>query len=485
MAKRILYLGILFTLFWLTACDYNSGKNSYIKEKINSLYKDAHSEYEKGEYVKCVVSLLEAEECALSVNDKYYLGLIYNSLRVVYSNTYNMEYALKYAEQSYNSFLQSDSMRLAEYALLDLGIAYINAGEYSKGKRILDNLKNENEYYDNVVNDSVFSLLNSEVLVLMGEYQKAKDLITSFFGQSIPLNARNYKDLALCYKYLAMPDSAIYYLNESLNRIDDDKLLEHRVNYEIALIEKDYKKSSMCLQNMMMCQDSLIRNAMKSGVLNAIEVYKDNHNQVLWMRAEREKWIYNCLFAVIVILFAVIVVFLYRKYNTLVIQKNSELMEVRESMNDILNQLNEKKYEISDTQLLVKKLFGQKFEIINNLCDTYFECQNTQREKNTIYREAISLINSFSEENTLQDLENIVNECNDDVVRRIRVQIPQLNEKEMSLLIYLYCGFSSRTVCLLMGDKLENYYNKKSRLKNKILKSNAVDKDEFVQLMCI
>jgi cell division protein FtsL len=85
---------------------------------------------------------------------------------------------------------------------------------------------------------------------------------------------------------------------------------------------------------------------MKSGVLNAIEVYKDNHNQVLWMRAEREKWIYNCLFAVIVILFAVIVVFLYRKYNTLVIQKNSELMEVRESMNDILNQLNEKKYEI-------------------------------------------------------------------------------------------------------------------------------------------
>lgn len=107
------------------------------------------------------------------------------------------------------------------------------------------------------------------------------------------------------------------------------------------------------------------------------------------------------------------------------------------------------------------------------------------KRKNTIYREAISLINSFSEENTLQDLENIVNECNDDVVRRIRVEIPQLNEKEMSLLIYLYCGFSSRTVCLLMGDKLENYYNKKSRLKNKILKSNAVDKDEFVQLMCI
>lgn len=246
-----------------------------------------------------------------------------------------------------------------------------------------------------------------------------------------------------------MLDSAICYLDKALIVVGNDNLLKCRINYEKAELSGDSKLSSLYLQKMMFLQDSVIRASMKSGVINAIEMYKDNQSQMLMLKSERDKWLYSSVVVILLLLFAVTVVFIYKKYSERIKKNDAELKIVKEHMNNVLEQLNRNSSEMTRVQLLVKKIFVQKFELINNLCDTYFECQNTQREKNAIYREAISMIATFGEKRTLQDLENILNECNNDVILRVRKQVPELNEKELSLLLYLYCGFSASAVCLL------------------------------------
>ncbi len=480
--KLLIYLNII-VVFCAFSCNIIEHNEIEVKEELEMLYYEAQNQYDSGEYVKCIISLLEAEEIAQQLDDYYYLGLIYNSFRIVYGDSYDVGNALKYAKLSYDNFLKSDSSRLAEYALLDLGVSYINAGEYKKGLSIIENIAERKNHYENLVDGNIFVQLYSDVLVIMGEYEKAKNLIRPLIIELDLKNGRNYKNLAMCYKNLNMTDSAFYYLDKALDMVENDNLLKYRIKYEQAELRGDLKLSLLFFKKMMILQDSVIRTSMKTGVINAIEVYNDNNTEIMKLELERDRWLYCCVIILLLLLFTFIIVLIYKKYNEILKKNDAELKNVKEQMNNVLTQLNRNSSELSKVQLLVKKLFGQKFELINNLCDAYFECQNTQREKNVIYREAISMITAFGEKQTLLELENILNECNNDVISRVREQIPWLNEKEISLLLYLYCGFSASAVCLLIGDKKENYYNKKSRLKNKILKSGAEDRDEFIELM--
>lgn len=478
----MIYLNII-VVFFASSCNVIDHNEIEIKKELEMFYNEAQNQYDSGEYVKSVISLLEAEKIAQQLNDYYYLGLIYNSFRIVYGDSYDVGNALKYAKLSYDNFLKSDSSRLAEYALLDLGVSYINAGEYKKGLSIIENIAERKNHHKNLVDDNIFVQLYSDVLVIMGEYENAKNLIRPLIIELDLENSRNYKNLAMCYKNMNMTDSAFYYLDKALDMVGNDNLLKYRIKYEQSELRGDLKLSLLFFKKMMILQDSVIRTSMKTGVINAIEVYNDNNTEIMKLESERDRWLYCCVIILLLLLFSFIIVLIYKKYNEILKKNDAELRNVKEQMNNVLTQLNRNGSDLSKVQLLVKKLFGQKFELINNLCDAYFECQNTQREKNVIYREAISMITAFGEKQTLLELENILNECKNDVISRVREQIPWLNEKEISLLLYLYCGFSANAVCLLIGDKKENYYNKKSRLKNKILKSGAEDRDEFIELM--
>ena len=48
---------------------------------------------------------------------------------------------------------------------------------------------------------------------------------------------------------------------------------------------------------------------------------------------------------------------------------------------------------------------------------------------------------------------------------------------------YLYAGFSAKAVCLMMDLKLKNFYNRRTRLKDKILASDAQNKEWFASKM--
>lgn len=470
------------------SCAGNPDNMCSVQERVSALCDSAKLQFDSHEYAKCVVSLLEAEQDALSLGDDYLLGCIYRGLKDAYGVTYNVEDELKYAELSYNCFLRTDSARSAEFALLDLGSAYINVGNYEKGLKILRNSVGQFQENGDTLLGVTSLRLYSEALVITGNYAKAKNILLSLLDSKCGadyLSARNYKDLAVCYRALQMPDSAAYCLDvaESKARNAGDNLLVCRIGYEKGEVEGNSQRATSSLIGMMFWQDSIMRAYMNAGILNAREVYFRNRSEIAELKAERERWTFIGVVSLVTLVAVGVVIILVRRHKRNIRRKDEELAQVRENMKEISVLLDVHSADVSRMKLLVKKLFDSKFEMINELCNTYFECQNTQREKNTIYREAILAINSFTEPRVLRDLENIVNECNDNVVARMRDQIPGLGEKDIALLLYICSGFSPRAVCLFTDDKVENYYNRKSRLKSKIVKSGARDVQDFVQLL--
>lgn len=131
----------------------------------------------------------------------------------------------------------------------------------------------------------------------------------------------------------------------------------------------------------------------------------------------------------------------------------------------------------------VDALYGSRLEILNMLCNEYFEKNDSEKLRLTLYNEVEKQILALRERRNISELETIVNTYLDNILVSIKEQISWLNRKDIVFLTYLYAGFSPRAVCLFTDIKIKNFYNRRSRLKERILASDAPDKEYFVSKM--
>lgn len=131
----------------------------------------------------------------------------------------------------------------------------------------------------------------------------------------------------------------------------------------------------------------------------------------------------------------------------------------------------------------VDALYGSRLDTLNLLCNEYFEKNDSDKVKLTLYNEVEKHILSLRDSKSISELEEIVNTYLDDILIKVKEQLPTLSRNDMVFLTYLYAGFSPRAVCIFTDIKIKNFYNRRSRLKDRILASDAVDREYFVSKM--
>ena len=62
----------------------------------------------------------------------------------------------------------------------------------------------------------------------------------------------------------------------------------------------------------------------------------------------------------------------------------------------------------------------------------------------------------------------------------LREQCSFLKEEDFIFIILVYAGFAPRTICMFTNIKFKHFYNKRSRLIERIKKSDVKDKEWFV-----
>ena len=117
----------------------------------------------------------------------------------------------------------------------------------------------------------------------------------------------------------------------------------------------------------------------------------------------------------------------------------------------------------------LRDLLGRRFELIDSLCDTYYESQGTKAEHKAIVRRVKQEIEALKGDDAmLRDMEKAVDDCRDGLLRHLREEYADIKPTDYRLAVLLACGLSNRTISLLMGETLEVVYKRKSRLKLRV-----------------
>ena len=176
--------------------------------------------------------------------------------------------------------------------------------------------------------------------------------------------------------------------------------------------------------------------------------------------------------ASVIVIGAVILIVVKRRLT----RKRREIEELSMLISERTNRNHELKAQVNT-------LYSSRLDTLNMLCNEYFEKSDSEKVKLSLYNEVEKQILALRDAKRIAELEAIVNKYMNNILVKVREQLPELTGKDLIFLTYLYAGFSPRAVCIFTDIKIKNFYNRRSRLKDRILESNAPDKEIFVSKM--
>ncbi len=128
--------------------------------------------------------------------------------------------------------------------------------------------------------------------------------------------------------------------------------------------------------------------------------------------------------------------------------------------------------DISRLEMKLQGLLENRFSLIDSLCQTYYESQGTKSERKAIVDKVKIEIESVRTA-SFSEMEQVVNDCRDNVLVKIKESNPGIKPEDYMLLVFLASGLSTRTISLLLGETVEVIYKRKSRLKARLRASTG------------
>ena len=143
--------------------------------------------------------------------------------------------------------------------------------------------------------------------------------------------------------------------------------------------------------------------------------------------------------------------------------------------------MKETQRSIEELKINVRQLFRSKWETVNIISSELYVQPTNQIHYNAIINKLKKQIERFKSTSYKQELEKEVDKHLDGIVSRLRKECVFLNEKHIEFLILNYSGFSVKTICLILDIGEKTFYSRRSRIRDKILKSDLSDKNIFLK----
>lgn len=443
--------------------------------------------HNRAESAKALICYLEAERAGLEWGDPYYLGLLYNEISDIYKSRYDYANSLEYARKSFENYRKADKKHHSAYALLNMGDAYANLEQTDSAKYcFLSSLDISEALCDTAV--IPYTLANLALAHLAdGEPEAAAAALWRIRGQwHTDWSDSEYAFMADACRMMNRPDSALYYLAEAEARTPSDPQSQAQLNSTAAPVHMAagaYRQAAEAYRYSARVQDSLCRIALRQPYANLHRDYIEQRRraaEAALQAAHQRLWLIVALAAVSLLLAGYVTCINWRRRQRAKAHYLAVIDDVQRANRLLLLKLEARKE--SDTASM-RKLIKERFGTINELASTYYERQGMNEQK-AIFNKVKALLDSYaSDQKRKQEIEEAVNACYDDVLIKVRRELPQLKESELDLLRYIYAGFSLRVISVFTGDSINYTAVKKSRLKAKIADSDAASKELFVNLM--
>ena len=218
------------------------------------------------------------------------------------------------------------------------------------------------------------------------------------------------------------------------------------------------------------------QKALRIKALNKLENNTDELASAIYLQKEKEFLLYKervkreqyAYIGIFVLLFAAGIIIWMRQRLRLQYIKNVALMAEASSLK---SQIDDNRGAINSLESKLHGLLENRFELIDSLCQTYYETQGTRAERKALIDKVKSEIESVRNDSFSQ-MEKTINDCRDNILVKVKDSFPELKPEDYQLLVYLASGLSTRTISFLLDESVDVVYKRKSRLKFR-LKENV------------
>ena len=476
-----------------TAISYYE-KHNMKTELAESFMLRGNIEVENRQLHKAMQTLHIAAELGEETGDDFLLGQIYSNLYDLCQTEYNADQII-FAEKALEYYRKNGDEYYVNDAMNNLGMAYFRVEEFEKSESILEEV-----------------------------YERAKEMSDTFsMKKALPTLAR----MKIRKKDFASSDSILTLLRKDfgykLNPIDvwalaESQLKDGNKTGAIAMMDSvskrkkttgetlifnfsasdfysrvgDYNQAWALLWEYEILDDSIDNARFKETIMSAQRDYLEQKLEIQKIEEDRNRITWTgCV--ILILLIMAFVIYYYRRQSEVHSLEMEKLMlqitDMEQSVSGKESVIDELKRQVqsvmSDSEkmrTLVNEVYAQKYQQLNNLCVSYFSGQSSIFTRNAIYKEVQSIIESFGKDHEdLKELEYIVNSTKEDILVKLREELPALKESEYFFFCYTFAGFSSRAISLLLHENIDTIYQHRSRWKKKIELQNPLHKDLFLK----
>ena len=124
-------------------------------------------------------------------------------------------------------------------------------------------------------------------------------------------------------------------------------------------------------------------------------------------------------------------------------------------------------------------LYRNRFDSINKLLEDYYDKKDSDNLKELFYNALKNYVLSFKDKKKLEEIQTEVDSLQDNLMTRIKEQIPNFSSEDLILLTYILGGFSAKAISVFTDINIKQFYYRRQKLIQKILDSDSPDKEFF------
>lgn len=451
-------------------------------ELLMSLLYQSNYFLNNRQYDKSMMCLLEAEELFTEYNDDFAKGFYYMNMGGLYQQYFNLSKSADAYHQAAKYFEKANvpSVWFTMACFFEGTIYASSATFYHKAIPLLEKAKEMASISD----DRIVTLCQGMLFMLYVntmQIDNASIIAESLHDKVIPNNLHTEIYGAMSYLYLYNHDKTnhLKYLDlaEKHTKNAADSAIFYNYKAQAALLDNDHKSAFDFTQKAHQLKDKTTLQRLETPLMTTHRDYlkRELENSKKLQKSERQR---NIAIIISVILLAIAVISYLRHLN------KKKQHKIDEYANCIIELQTALKNENSVASELIQSLYKNHFKILNGISDSFFNQSNDAKGQKYVYNEVKYLIEQFSKDKkTMQELENIVNRCCNNIMIKLREELPEWDETDYRQLCYHYAGFSGKLISILLGKSQANVYMRKSRLKDKILQSDIDHKSEFLEYL--
>lgn len=463
---------------------------------------------------EAMTAYTRAEEFANEVDAPYPVGLLYLQMGVLYGNDYDYQRALESMGKALNHFEKAGKERLQYIAKRNMGLSHLNMLQFPQAEALFyESLSWGEAHNDTYI---IYSCID-QLLRLYDATENIEALESLFMRYPVNTLVQNTATHSIIAHYYAAKgdkvaaEEALAQAWRMSTTAEDTANLWNK-SYLVGKLLGDKDLALRSHEHLFAHQDSIVRITLQQPLIASQRDHYETRLKMEELRNQQQRYLMRG--AALVLLMVAIALGIYirncfrRKQEELneymeladelrhtlyhkeeSIANNEAAMErIRQELQLSHTQLEELRVQLhahDDTmQTQIAELLGGQFQLLNRLSETYYELESSKEDtpiRNRIFEQVKAEIDSLRDGGGKYiELEAIVNRNLDNIMARLRAELPHLKEQDFIYLTFFYARFSGKAISLFTRTKRDTIYKIKERLCKKIKTSDAPSRDFFL-----